>query len=445
MIYFLFLLCSAYGTQEVTDSVWEKDQESLVLFYASWCGYSQQILPEYERATQDFQDIPAYRIEGSDHYRITEAFGVKGFPQVIYFYKGFPVKYSGERNWKGIREWISRRKNPQVEIETEDKTQLRYVSDPYIDKTFALIIGDMDVAKEVGKLVDGLEIIYRSNSKETLLYKDFDEKRIKYEGEFNFKSLADWIEKEKIPALLPLDKPNLDMLFNKGGKALIALTDKKNRWVESEVKGVGHRLKGKAYLLVADVSTDLGSQLQKILKAPKHLIPVIRLVDARGGTLNITQYQMQDEITSDSIIRFYEKCQKGAVLPYKLSQNIPQNPFENKVMTVVGKNYKELIFDRNKNVFMLFYAPWCTYSQEALPIFDELAFELRDVPNLVFAKINGDLNDVSDENVRGFPTLRLYKAENKTAIPYIGERKKAELKAFLSSHISIQSSVKVDL
>lgn len=181
--------------------------------------------------------------------------------------------------------------------------------------------------------------------------------------------------------------------------------------MDSEIRAISYNLKEKAFLLIADTTTELGKQVQNILKIPKNLIPVVRLIETKGGTLDIIQYQLQDEVSSTNIIRFIEKVQKGQVLPYKLSQEVPEIKYENKVAIVVGKNYRDLLYDKSKTVFMLFYAPWCKYSQEVLPIFDELAYDLREVPNLVFAKINGELNDLSDEKVKGFPTLRLYQTQ----------------------------------
>jgi len=56
---------------------------------------------------------------------------------------------------------------------------------------------------------------------------------------------------------------------------------------------------------------------------------------------------------------------------------------------LVGKNFAQIVHDEKKDVFVKFYAPWCTHSQALAPIWDRLAEEFSNNTHIVFAKIDG--------------------------------------------------------
>ena len=61
--------------------------DSLVLFYASWCGFSKAFLPVFEKnaAGPDCFRVLTDQTEG-----VEDAFGIDFVPTVIFFHKGKP-------------------------------------------------------------------------------------------------------------------------------------------------------------------------------------------------------------------------------------------------------------------------------------------------------------------------------------------------------------------
>ena len=105
--------------------------------------------------------------------------------------------------------------------------------------------------------------------------------------------------------------------------------------------------------------------------------------------------------------------------------------------TVVGKTFKNLVLQSDNDVFIKFYAPWCGHCKKLAPLWDKIAEELKSVPGLVIANFDATANEVEGLNVRGYPTMRLYKKGEKNApVDFDGERDIEGMKQWLKSKSS---------
>lgn len=59
------------------------------------------------------------------------------------------------------------------------------------------------------------------------------------------------------------------------------------------------------------------------------------------------------------------------------SEPVPDEQGDLKV--AVGKNFKELVTDADKDVLIEFYAPWCGHCKSLAPKYEELATKVRNV------------------------------------------------------------------
>merc|ERR1712141_909786 len=76
------------------------------------------------------------------------------------------------------------------------------------------------------------------------------------------------------------------------------------------------------------------------------------------------------------------------------------------------------------------YAPWCGHCKKLAPIWDELGEHFKDDDSVVIAKIDMTANELATVSVRGFPTLKLFKADN-TVVDYSGGRTLEDFIKFL--------------
>ncbi|CBZ23587.1 protein disulfide isomerase [Leishmania mexicana MHOM/GT/2001/U1103] len=95
-------------------------------------------------------------------------------------------------------------------------------------------------------------------------------------------------------------------------------------------------------------------------------------------------------------------------------------------------NFHKIVKDPSKNVFVMFYAPWCGHCNNMKSTWLELADKYPIMEDVVIARVDASkYRGISKEfNVHGFPTLKFFSKKNKSGeIEYEGPR---ELSAFVS-------------
>ncbi len=64
-------------------------------------------------------------------------------------------------------------------------------------------------------------------------------------------------------------------------------------------------------------------------------------------------------VTDEDVRSFVEDFFAGKLEPTLKSEEIPEDWDKEPVKVLVGKNFDEIALDKEKDVFVEFYAPWC--------------------------------------------------------------------------------------
>jgi thiol-disulfide isomerase/thioredoxin len=132
--------------------------------------------------------------------------------------------------------------------------------------------------------------------------------------------------------------------------------------------------------------------LYEAYKLKKKDFPQIRIFNSadKGKTMYDIPFSAT-EITFEKLDKVLKAYIARELFPYYESDPIPEvNDKASKV--IVGKTFGNIVFDPTKDLFIKFYAPWCNLSKKVAPIWEELAEELKDVPNLIIAEMDATTN-----------------------------------------------------
>lgn len=101
----------------------------------------------------------------------------------------------------------------------------------------------------------------------------------------------------------------------------------------------------------------MGSKFGEFLGLKASDMPKLLVVDFKGDDF-LKFFSDYENINTESIIKFVDDYKAGKLKPYFLSEELPEENDE-AVVTLVGKNFEEIVFDEEKDVLVEFYAPSC--------------------------------------------------------------------------------------
>merc|ERR1719456_198296 len=122
------------------------------------------------------------------------------------------------------------------------------------------------------------------------------------------------------------------------------------------------------------------------------------------------------------------------------SEAIPEDPAlleDEGSKVVVGRSFEDIVLQKDKDVMLQVYAPWCGFCKKFSPIWNSFAQEVQGVPHLVVAKMDGSRNSSPlPEHFTwdSYPKIYYVRAGQQKPVHFEGERSVEKLVDFVSKH-----------
>ena len=426
------------GVWVLTDSNFEEaltlQPNLLVEFYAPWCGHCKKLAPEYSKAAQRLlKNNPPVRIakvDATENSGLAQRFNIEGYPTLKYFVEKSPTEYGGGRTEDSIVSFILKKVNPSVTVLDCACDLDKRIEE---NKITAVLLAQKEspeaavfeaVSKKIDQVVfllvistDALEK-YSVTDPFLILFKQFDDKRVDFSGKFTESEITDFIKENSIPLVIPFDEAAIQLIFRDSNPVIFLFSDNPDQF-KDDFSALSQEFKGKILFCQADLITTDNGRLAEFLGLKGDSQPTALILDPKNS---LAKYLLPETVSKKNLQKFITNWLENTLLKFLKSDNVPNEPFENNVRIVVGKNFPEVVYDKTKDVLVEFYAPWCGHCKELAPHYERLATELKEISSVVIAKIDATLNEVDGQEVSGLPTIRFYPGNDKKAIEFGGER-----------------------
>ena len=437
----------------LTDSTFDKAVAKydylLVLFYAPWCGHCKKFHPEYEKAAKTLRKENLYlsKVDATVEKKLAEKFEIQGFPTVKLFIKGEAIEYTGGRKEQEVINWMRKKTGPATKLiqSTEDIDKLKKDNDVVLIY-FGNNKNELDEYTKVARKnedfpfanVENEEIAKKLGIKmgTVVMFRNFEEPQKELSGSLTSKKIEEFIDSFSSPKVMGFDEKAAQIIFGKAIPAIILYCDKNSdKWDEYRklMETISDKIGGKLKVVQTDIKEGMASRLAEYIGVKESDLPSVRIADTR---IDLKKYNMEGEINEKNILKFIEDWENNKLKPHLKSA---EEPKENKddVFVVVGKTYEKEVINNDKDVMLLFYAPWCGHCKALHPKYEEVAKKLKAKnPKLLMAKIDATENEVENINISGFPTVKFYPGnkKNKAPIDYNGDRSVNDMIKFIKTN-----------
>jgi protein disulfide-isomerase A1 len=458
IILLAYLFCLVHADDEVlvlNDDNFEQTiggtNPVFVKFYAPWCGHCKALAPEYiklaETVKQENLPFVIAEIDATTSPNMARKYGISGYPTIKFFLNGLAIDYNKERKIDAMIEFMKKKSAPaseelkdaaEVKAKLEDKNRRCILVSDNLD--------DLQKYMNTGRIVEefkfyhtservGKEVFPEIEKPSIVLLKDFGEKKIVYTGSFEHTEFEAFLRKNQFDIVTILDHESSKPVFSDGDKVgvfLIVAADNPTEEQEKMLRKLAEKRQSDKYMfLFCTKGTEMGKRFFSFFGIEEADAPLIEIIEGKGKP---TRYRHTGKLTVDEISKFMDDFEAKKLEVFIKSEPIPEsNP--GPVYTVVAKNFKEMIMNDDKDVFVKYYAPWCGHCKALAPIFVELAESLKHNPNLRIAEIDATKNDIEGVRITAYPTLYLYQAgKKKNPKKYEGERTLEEMTKFLQEN-----------
>lgn len=186
--------------------------------------------PEYSAAAKKLKAqekvVPLAKVDATVQKKCSGKYEIKGFPTIKFFNNGNVIDYTGGRTADEIVNWINKRTGDVSVLINDQETLDKFIKDNRIAVVFfteAASGEHWDTFKSIAMNYDKITFAHSTSSElatanksalgKLVLFKQFDEGRNDYEGEFKNEDLKKFINEKKLATVMDFDDTAIEVVF----------------------------------------------------------------------------------------------------------------------------------------------------------------------------------------------------------------------------------------
>lgn len=262
-----------------------------------------------------------------------------------------------------------------------------------------------------------------------------------YSGELTSEAIREFISKKGYPILEKLNlTPDFVGRVNKRLRPLVVVgRDESEKMSLDEQYNFAKKIATESGVdaIFAEFISRENPSLAKNWGASGSVFPTVFLLRFLDGRPSLLAFNEEKELTYESAVEWLKSCIAGN----ECDANVKSEPIPEKndgpVKVIVGKTFKDIVYDQTKDVVVEFYSPTCPHCKRIIEPYNEFGKSYENDDTVVIAKIDATVNSFPDSlPVRGYPTILLFKANDKAnPIAFQGaERTTEKFREFVEQH-----------
>ncbi|KOC68190.1 Protein disulfide-isomerase A3 [Habropoda laboriosa] len=445
---FVTVLAEEKDVLELTDETFshelERLENTLVMFYAPWCGHCKRLKPEYAKAAElllgNDPQITLAKVDCTESGKDTcNKYSVSGYPTLKIFSRAdFVSDYNGPREAAGIAKYMKAQVGPASKELTGESCLKSFLESDEVgvvgffeEKSSSLATSFHAVSKKLKEKVrfahtTSKSLLEKEGHKNTIvlyrpkvLQNKFEASTVKYEESVG--DIEEFINKNYFGIAGVRTRDNVAEFKNPLVVAYYAVDYVKNpkgtNYWRNRIIKVAKDFPNLNFAISSkdDFLHELNDFGIDFVKGDK---PVVLAKNAKNQ-----KFVMQDEFSVDAFEKFLKDLEADSLEAYLKSEAIPEDNTGN-VKVAVARNFDDIVTNNGKDTLIEFYAPWCGHCKKLAPVYDELGDKLAD-EDVEIVKCDATAKDSKNSPVK-------YEGGRKLDdfIKYIAKHATNELKGF---------------
>lgn len=275
-----------------------------------------------------------------------------------------------------------------------------------------------------------------------VMFLPHDERFARFEGDLgDSKALEKWVSMYRAPMVMKADSETVQKIMQGDANMpmLMLFEDSVGGSLEPIVREAAKSLRGRVLVCFSGTTSQTERRFMELAAVDEDSLPAVALLKQdSSGAKKFRITKSPKTITSHDVVQFIDDFEADKLRPAIKSEAEPseEDVRATPVTVLVGNTFYGRAHDKDQDVLVNLYAPWCGHCRKFEPQYKELAKNLKHVKTLVIAKMDATRNEVEGMQVQGFPTVALFPAGSspKTPIMYHGNRQPADIIRWLHSN-----------